>query len=217
MAKDTDTRYIQIKGVIEWAKVFEQNRDRTGPGGAWKDHNGGTSVDMLLDEDNVEILEASGSTKLGVQDRRYGKEGEDDVIITFVGEAPRKGQKIPKGFTEKDRIGLPRYKMTRMWDETFGHMGGPAIAHADGAPWTLDNDGLIGNGSVGIAHLEVYTTGNDLVGTRLNGLQVLEHVVFESDRTGGVQFDDHSAEYGNTKSTEPEVTSSADLDDDIPF
>ena len=51
------------------------------------------------------------------------------------------------------------------------------VTHADGTPWDLDVDGLIGNGST----VEILATVYDIpkygkVGTRLDVVKVLDHV-----------------------------------------
>jgi hypothetical protein len=59
--------------------------------------------------------------------------------------------------------------------------GAPKVAKADGTLWKLEEDGLIGNGS----RVKVFATVYDTKigkGTRLEGVQVLEHVPFESER-----------------------------------
>ena len=74
-----------------------------------------------------------------------------------------------------------------------------------------------GNGSEGIVKIEIYQGNNQQrKGARLLGLQVLEHVVYESE--GGSSqprsmFTDHSKSSGGSSSS----TSSQEPQDSIPF
>lgn len=56
---------IELEGIAEWAKVFEENRDMA----EWhKDSNGAYSITLLLDEENAEKVRKSGTQKKMVQD-----------------------------------------------------------------------------------------------------------------------------------------------------
>ena len=110
------------------------------------------------------------------------------------------------------------YKLTVSRPHTGAQdwMGGaPIVADVTGKAWNLQEQGLIGNGSEGIVKVEVYPTRTGRTGTRLLGVQVLEHVVYESE--GGPSqprsmFTDHSSSGGSTSST-----SSQEPQDSIPF
>lgn len=187
--KESKSKQIQLKGVFEWARVFEENRDKTGPNGAYESSDGACVMDVLVDEDNLKILEESGSQK-----------------------SKRPKEKGP------DENGLYRIKLARKWNAPYTYGGAPQVAHADGSPWSIEDDGLIGNGSSGIVYITVYD-GKGLVGTRLDGVQVLEHVVYESDAeyVPGVKFVDHSGDTPK-ETTKPQAkTTPKDLDDEIPF
>jgi hypothetical protein len=194
--KEKKSKDIQIKGIIEWAKVFEANRDTQGPDGVWTTHGGCCTVDMLVDEDNYKALIDGGSQ------HRCTKDKDRKEIV--------------------DEDGLRRVKFKRKWVEMFENYGGePSVGHADGTPWDLREDGLIGNGSQGIAYLSIYPTkkGN---GTRLNGLQVLEHVVYESDYEpdgGHSMFTDYTQEDGVSpkKAAKKKEPVNKEFTDDIPF
>ena len=95
--------------------------------------------------------------------------------------------------------------------------GAPIVADITGKAWDLDEKGLIGNGSTGIVKIALYR-GKDMdnAGSRLLGLQILDHVVYESE--GGSSqprsmFTDHSKSSGGSKSS----TSSQEPQDSIPF
>lgn len=93
--------------------------------------------------------------------------------------------------------------------------GAPIVADITGKAWDLEEKGFIGNGSEGIVKVEIYPSKMG-VGTRLLGLQVLDHVVYKSE--GGSSqprsmFTDHSKSSGGSKSS----TSSQEPQDSIPF
>ena len=93
--------------------------------------------------------------------------------------------------------------------------GAPVVADVTGKTWNLDEKGFIGNGSEGIVKIEIYQGNNQQrKGARLLGLQVLDHVVYESE--GGpsqpsAMFTDHSQGSGSTTSSQQEEP------DSIPF
>jgi hypothetical protein len=62
------TRKVKLTGIAEWAKVFPQNRDMKGYEGAYEDCNGACTIDVILDDDNMEALKASRSIKRGSPD-----------------------------------------------------------------------------------------------------------------------------------------------------
>ena len=62
------TRIVKLTGIGEWAKVFAENRDLLGYGGAYEGHGGGCTIDVILDEDNLMKLKASRSIKKGKPD-----------------------------------------------------------------------------------------------------------------------------------------------------
>jgi hypothetical protein len=93
--------------------------------------------------------------------------------------------------------------------------GAPIVADVTGKAWDLDEKGLIGNGSTGIVKIALYR-GKDMdnAGSRLLGLQVLDHVVYESE--GGSSqsrsmFADHSKSSGGKSSSQKEPQ------DSVPF
>ena len=57
------TRKVKLTGTAEWAKVFAQNRDLKGFQGAYEEHDGACTIDLLMDEKNVAALSASRSIK----------------------------------------------------------------------------------------------------------------------------------------------------------
>ena len=146
------TRKVKLTGTAEWAKVFAQNRDLKGFEGAYEDHDGACTIDLLMDEKNVAALKASRSIK-----------NPKDV-----GNGLFKAKFVRKFDTGRD------------WDS-----GAPTVTNADGDTWSFDHDGPIGNGSTVEVELSVYDTSRpNIVGTRLDKVKVLDHVVYVADTAG---------------------------------
>tara|TARA_R110002050_G_scaffold18024_1_gene52866 strand:+ start:3657 stop:4136 length:480 start_codon:yes stop_codon:yes gene_type:complete len=62
------TRKLKLTGIVEWAKVFPQNRDMKGFEGAYEDCDGACTIDVVLDDDHMASLQASRSMKRGKTD-----------------------------------------------------------------------------------------------------------------------------------------------------
>ena len=62
------TRKVKLTGTAEWAKVFPQNRDLLGFDGAYQDCDGACTIDVILDDENMAKLTATGSMKRGTPD-----------------------------------------------------------------------------------------------------------------------------------------------------
>ena len=141
------TKRVKVRGIANWAKVFEPNRDFTGYKDALKDSGGQTVIDLHMDEDNINKLMATGSGK------------------------------VPK--PSQDYDGKQVVKFTRPWQHPkFDWAGGaPEVVHADGTKWDIDDDGLIGNGSIVDVVADVYPAG-DKTGTRMRKVIVVEHVPY---------------------------------------
>lgn len=140
------TKTIELTGTLEWAKLFESNRD-TGEYDVETD--GATTITLLMEDDVFKAMQSEGVRKQGKPD----PEGRG-VRVTF----------------------------KRPWKDKFDRdwaSGPPVVFTPSGTSWDLDTDGLIGNGSVGVVFLDVYDTKMGK-GCRLNGVQVIDHVTFES-------------------------------------
>jgi hypothetical protein len=59
------TRKVKLTGYAYWAKVFEDNRDKTGFENALVEIGGQTTIDMDLDNESMEKLKRSKSMKRG--------------------------------------------------------------------------------------------------------------------------------------------------------
>lgn len=188
------SKYVTVEGIMEWAKVFEANRDMEGYKGAFKDTNGRTTLNMILSNEEFAKVTKSGSMKRGKPDPA--------------------GRGVAVKFDRKWETG-------RDWDS-----GAPEVYRADGNPWSLEEDGEIGNGSYGRVQIVVTPLPDQgVVSTRLEKIKVLDHVKF-AGRDDGFTQDESGFSGGASESSDPapqpptqqvEAPSSHDLDDQIPF
>lgn len=130
-------------------------------------------------------------------------------------------QKKVKVDSEGDRV----VQLERKHIAPYSYGGPPRVIHADKTPWSFMDDGLIGNGSEAIIAGTVYEAGG-LKGTRLEVVQVLDHVVYEVDNPDydpldkfGIvsQADDADEEKPKAKKATKKKTSEEVPDDEIPF
>jgi hypothetical protein len=145
------TKTIELTGTLEWAKLFEFNRDQ---GEFDVETDGATSVNLLMDEATFKKMKDAGVRKQGKKD---------------------------------DDTGQIRVNFKRAWADKFGRdwaAGPPKVFTPAGNDWDTEEMGLIGNGSTGVVFLDVYDTKMGK-GCRLNGVQVVDHVEFESDSGEG--------------------------------
>lgn len=74
------TAFHKVTGKAQWAKLYERNRDTKSPHpGVQKSldaTNGRTSIELVLDPDQLEVFEASGSQK-------QVRAGENGAIVKF--------------------------------------------------------------------------------------------------------------------------------------
>ena len=59
------TRTIEVEGIANWCKVFEQNRDMEGFNGSYEACEGAYTVDLIVEPDQYQIIKDSGSMKTG--------------------------------------------------------------------------------------------------------------------------------------------------------
>ena len=170
---------IDVKGKLQWAKVFESNRDRA----EWTaETDGEYKVTVFMDADMAKALKDTGCSK--------------------------KIEETPEGF--KVTFSRP-HKGAQDW------MGcAPLVADVSGKIWNVDEKGLIGNGSTGIVKVQIYDTKAGRRGSRLMGLQVLDHVVYNAEGTSSQptsMFEDLSqSQEANVSQTSPQEAT-----DSIPF
>ena len=178
------TTTIELTGTLEWAKLFEFNRD-TGEYDVETD--GATTVTLLMEDDVFKSMKDAGVRKQGKID--------------------------PDGFGTRVTFKRPwKDKFDRTWAA-----GPPSVYNPSGTIWDSQEDGLIGNGSVGVVYLDVYDTKMGK-GCRLNGVQVIDHVVFESDGGGagpGIKPKDYTQ--GRVAAPARAAAPSKEAPGDIPF
>lgn len=99
--------------------------------------------------------------------------------------------------------------------------GPPPVVDASGNPWDVEMNGIIGNGSIGVVHVTVYETNTGRKGTRLEGVQVIDHVAYESESGGdykpGPRFKDYSQSESKAAPSSASPTKKAVAEDSIPF
>jgi len=157
-------------------------------------------------------------------------EGRTSVVAKLTQEQFKylKSLGVQKQAKDVDDQGRIKVQFTRKWVDKFPNWGGaPRVLNADGSDFNPDEQGLIGNGTKAIVFISVYQAGK-LVGTRLEGLQVLDLVEYVSDKPATENYsrvpaidrtkkdtksfaDDEKGSNNYTENTKQE------LDDEIPF
>jgi len=175
---------ITVTGLSQWAKVFEDNRDLDGYQGAYHDTNGRCTIEMILDEDNMQKLTDSGCMSRGKPDL----EGRGTAV-----------------------------KLTRKFDTAYDWDGGaPKVYKADGAPWSFESDGAIGNGSEVLVELDVYKNVKyGTTTTRLERVKVLKAIGYNPQ--GGESGPDPFTANVVGENTPPPPQSVEEMVDEIPF
>lgn len=231
--KKSNTVYLELPAVFEWAKVFTENMDKTGPNDAYVSHGGAYTVDAIMTKDVFQQLKDAGS-QAAPSVFHEGKWYSKKMIDKIIEAAEMQGEEAPmptyaKLFSKAEKV---KVKFKRKHDAPYTYGGPPQVAHADGTPWDINDDGLIGNESSGIIYASVYEAGG-LKGTRLDGLQVMNHVQYDSgydpDEDGeyqprGFRIPNRTGQTGKPKAKEPSGKAAnkpakkpAMIEDEIPF
>ena len=145
------TKKLKLRGFINWAKVFEQNRDMEGYEGAARETNGQTCFEFHMSADEVSKLQGAGSIKQ------------------------------PKISSDHDGYYMMRFTRPWHIPGREFASGPAPVLKADGTPWDYDLDGTIGNGSVADVWFDVYDTRTKRKGTRHTKIQIIEHVPYEPE------------------------------------
>lgn len=149
------TKYTEVttSGPVEWAKIFEGNRDMTGYEGSYVPFEGAYTLQQILSKDEYSKLQAAGTQKKPNQKRLM----DGELMIKF-----ERKHKV----TRKDGTVLPQAG------------GAPKVTNAEGSPWTEDM-GLIGNGSTAeVTNLITTFKGGDgkmYSRTTMTGVKIIEH------------------------------------------
>ena len=117
----TTYKEVTTTGPIEWARIFEDNRDMNGYEGMYEDCEGAYTVVQVLTKAEYEKLKKAGSQKKPIQSRMM-----DGVIAV----------KFERRHLVKNKAG----------DIVAKAGGAPKVIGPNGQPWTQE-DGLIGNGT----------------------------------------------------------------------
>lgn len=94
--------------------------------------------------------------------------------------------------------------------------GAPTVVDVKGQPWDLQKNGLIGNGSTGMVTISIYPAGLRY-GTRLESVQVVDHVRYESEGGSAPSFPDLSSMASSPSTASTKTEAPSDLDDAVPF
>lgn len=154
------TKYTEVKttGSIEWAKIFETNRDMTGYEGAYVDFEGAYTVQQILSKDEYTKLQAAGTQKKPNQKRLM----DGELMLKF-----ERKHKI----TSRDGKVIPQAG------------GAPKVMNADGTAWDKEVNGLIGNGSTAeVTNLITTFKGSDgkmYSRTTMTEVKIIEHIPVE--------------------------------------
>ena len=151
MAKYTEVKTV---GPIEWAKIFESNRDMEGYDGAYIESQGAYTVNQLLDKEQYEKLKLAGTMKKPIQKRLL----DGELVVKF------------------ERKHLVTAKDGRVIEQAGG---APKVVGPDGQAWDPEVEGDIGNGSLGEVTNLITTfegrDGNTYSRTSLLSVKILEH------------------------------------------
>jgi len=186
----SQTNWIEINAFVQWARVFESNRDTAEK--AKTDHKGVIKYLQKYDgEYKVDVFPATQAdldkAKANLSEKLYGKGNPRFVEVE---DGPGMGVKFQLSRRHSD---------TQTWkdkktgeDKVIDFGGQPEIVWWNedkgfGTKWDFGNDGLIGNGSYVKIKFTVYgqpgnPTESDTV--RLEKIGVIDQVVYNSEGSG---------------------------------
>lgn len=153
------TKYTEVTttGPIEWAKIFESNRDMSGFEGQYDDCEGAYVLTQVLTKEEFEKLKKAGTQKKPIQRRLM----EGEIAIKF----ERKHLVKKRDGTEIPQAG-----------------GAPKVVGPDGKRWDVEEDGLIGNGTIAaVTNLITSFKGQDgkmISRTSITKVKILEYVPY---------------------------------------
>lgn len=148
---------VTTKGPIEWAKVFESNREMEGYEGAYQECDGAYTIVQVLSKEEFEKLKKAGTQKKPIQKRLL----DGEIAVKF----ERKHLVKTKDGKEVPQAG-----------------GAPKVVGPNGKAWDLEEDGLIGNGTIAeVTNLINTFKGQDgkmISRTSLVKVKIIEHVPY---------------------------------------
>lgn len=156
MAK-TIYKEVTTKGPIEWAKIFESNREMVGYEGLYEECDGAYTVTQVLSKEEFEKLKKAGTQKKPIQKRLM----DGEIALKF----ERKHLVKTKDGTVIEKAG-----------------GAPKVIRNDGKLWDVEEDGLIGNGTLAeVTNLITTFPGQDgkmISRTALSKIKILELIPY---------------------------------------
>lgn len=156
MAKSAHKSVTTI-GVIEWPKLFEVDRDKLGYNGQYEACEGAYTVNQILSKEEYEKLKKAGCMKRPKQNRLM----DGEIVIKF------------------ERKHLVKTKKGEIIDAAGGP---PEVVGPDGRKWNLEEDGMIGNGTLAeVTNLiSPFTAPDGSTGYRssLIKVKIIEHVPY---------------------------------------
>lgn len=162
MAK-TAYKEVITTGPIEWAKIFEGNRDMSGYEGQYDDCEGAYVLTQVLSKDEFEKLKKAGTMKKPMQKRLM----DGEIAIKF----ERKHLVKTKDGKEIPQAG-----------------GAPKVVGPDGKRWDVEEQGLIGNGTIAeVTNLITTFPGQDgktVSRTSMTKIKIVEHVPYVREDEG---------------------------------
>jgi hypothetical protein len=104
---------------------------------------------------------------------------DDNLAALKASRSMKRGTVDAEGRGTKVKF-IRKFNTGKDWDS-----GAPIVQKSDGSTWDINSDGTIGNGSTVEVELSVYDTSRpNIVGTRLDKVKVLDHVVYVADTAG---------------------------------
>ncbi len=166
----SNTKFVQLRGYIEWAKIFYDNRDlvstNKGVQNMLKEADGVYKLNFYP-KDDEELKKAKNcglSEDLYGGGQRFKHTGNFGCGRYF--ELKRKHRDVKEVNGEEKDFGGP---VEIVWfNGERGH----------NVPWNRETDGTIGNGSEVVVKFTVYGEGTGQT-VRLIKIGVVNHVVFE--------------------------------------
>jgi hypothetical protein len=151
---------VTTTGPIEWARIFEDNRDLKGYQDAYVECDGAYTLSQILSKEEFQKLQQAGTQKKPVQKRLM----DGELVIKY----ERKHKVVTKDGTVVLKAGGP-----------------PKVLDAEGKAWTADH-GDIGNGSVAEV-TNLISTFKGLDGkmysrTSLVEVKIINHIKYEKDQ-----------------------------------
>lgn len=148
---------ITTVGTIEWPRLFEFDRDKTGYNGQYEECEGAYTLNQVLSKEEFDKLKKAGSMKKPKQDRLMGGE----IVIKF-----------ERKHLVKNKAG----------DIIAPAGGAPKVVGPNGKAWDVERDGLIGNGTLAeVTNLVTpFTAPDGSIGhrTSLTKIKIIELVPY---------------------------------------